>query len=328
MYLARKTTNRQTNFYIRSTYQDGAYLKSKDVFDLGTDPSIYIIYPGGTAYYFDEIIEETLLQQGLRATPDELDNIFWEFLDPETQRVINGFQRTPKTQTPDSVKTNGPVHLFDKRRIHYLKFATPDQHNLNTLPAKFFKALYNKSRDEIEQYFIAQERILNARELKTYVYTIFNLQQFFRQSIFPGNIQNLNQSRMDNFFIDTVCQLNEDKKFWAGMEPSKNLQDYLIKYVIMYFDSDFPSHPPFQDYLNAFRNQHRAHTPPKKVRVKTKEAAQLFETSWEKLKKMDLRSFNQLYRQLALKHHPDQGGKQEIFIKLNEIYEELLKKKN
>lgn len=327
MYLAREKNYRQTRYYIRNTYRDGPYLKSKDVFDLGATPSKYIIYPGGNAYYFDEVIEDALRLNGLHPTQDELDNIFWEFLDPEIQRVINGFQRSSIKSSAHSNKTNRPMHLFDKRRIHYLKFATPDQRRLHALPVKFFKELHGKSRDEIEQYFIVQERILNSRELKTYVHTIFDLQQFSNQNVSAKNISYLNQAGMDEFFIDTICRLNDDKKFWAGMETSNGLHDYLIKYVVMYFDHDFPGHSPFQEYLNDFRNRHRNYTPPKKVRIKIEDAARLFETSWDRLKQMDVRSFNQLYRKLALKHHPDQGGKQETFVQLTQIYEGLLKKK-
>jgi len=327
MYLARKINNRQTHYYIRDTYQDGVCLKSRDVFDLGINPSRYIKYPGGNAYYFDETVEESLAKQGLHPTQDELDNIFWEFLDPEIKRVIKGFQRTSNKNTPDPPETNKTVHLFDKRRIHYLRFAHTDQRHLYKLPTKFFKALGDKSRDEIEQYFITQERILKSHELKTYVYTIFDLQQFFNQASAQGP-QGLNPAQMDDFFIDAVCRLNDDKSFWAGMELFDRLQEYLIKYVVMYFDYDFPGRSPFLDYLNDFRNRHRVHEPPKKVRIKIEDAARLFETSWEKLKQMDLRTFNQLYRRQALKHHPDQGGNKATFIQLTEIYKELLRKKN
>jgi hypothetical protein len=132
---------------------------------------------------------------------------------------------------------------------------------------------------------------------------------------------------MDEFFIDVVCQLNEDKNFWAGMEMSDRLGDYLVKYVIMYFDYEFPRRSLFQDYLHEFINRHRTYIPPEKVRVNMEETARLFETSWEKLKKMDIKCFNRLYRKMALKHHPDQGGNPEAFVKLTKYYHGLLRKK-
>ena len=327
MYLARTKIKNHIHYYIRETYQDGPYLKSRDLFYLGTDPSKYIIYTSGTGYYFDEVIEETLAQFGLHPDQDELDRIFWAFLDPEIKRVITGFQRSFSKPKPASSKTYPPIHVFDKRRIHYLKFAQMDQRNLNRLPPKLFNVLHGKSRDEIEQYFLVQERILPQNELRTYVYTIFDLQKFFIEAIATQRPQDLRQSKMDEFFIDAVCMLNDDEKFWTGMAMSDRLSEYLVKYVIMYFDYDFPRVSPFQSYLRDFMNRHRTYLPPKKVRVNMEEAGRLFETSWEELKQMDIKSFNRLYRKMALKHHPDKGGEQETFVKLAKYYQGLLQKK-
>ena len=327
MYLARIKINGRTHFFIRDTYQDGPYLKSRDVFELGTDPSKYIIYPGGRGYYYDEVVEDTLSQFGLHPDQDELDHIFWEFLDPEIKRVIRGFQRYSSKYKTDSLKTYPQVHLFDKRRIHYLKFAQMDQRNLSKLPLKLFKVLHGKSRDEIEQYFLVQELILRSNELRTYVYTIFDLQRFFHEVVATQKPQALKQTKMDEFFINAVCQLNDDKEFWAGMAMSDRLRDYLVKYVIMYFDNEFPQYSLFQHYLHEFINRHRTYRPPKKVRLNMEEAGRLFETSWKKLKQMDLNSLNKLYRKMALKHHPDKGGSHETFVKLTKYYQGLLQKK-
>ena len=127
MYLARTTTERPTRFTIRETYRDGDLLKSRNVFDLGTDPSRYIVYPGGRGYYFDEKMEETLQDQGINPTQDDLDRIFWEFLDPAIKRVINGFQRTRSPSRPSIDPKTKKVHLFDQRRVLYLRFARLDQ---------------------------------------------------------------------------------------------------------------------------------------------------------------------------------------------------------
>ncbi|MEK6195700.1 MAG: J domain-containing protein, partial [Deltaproteobacteria bacterium] len=57
------------------------------------------------------------------------------------------------------------------------------------------------------------------------------------------------------------------------------------------------------------------------------EAGRLFETDWKKLKQMDARTFTRLYRRLAMKHHPDQGGHKRKFIKLTSLYRHLMRKK-
>ena len=327
MYLARKNIKSKTHYYIRDTYQDGSHLKSRDVFYLGTDPSRYIIYASGHGYYFDEVVEDTLEQFGLYPDQNELEHIFWDFLDPEIKRVIIGFQRSSDAPESTSQDIDLPIHLFDKRRIHYLKFAEMNQRNLNRLPRKLFKVLHGKSRDEIEQYFWVQERILQPNEIKAYVYTIFDLQRFFTERTAAQRPQGLNQVKMDDFFIDAVCTLKDDETFWSGMTVSDRLSEYLVRYVIMYFDYGFPQVSPFQSYLYDFMNRHRFYIPPKKVRLNMQEAARLFETSWEKLKEMDIPSFNRLYRKLALKHHPDQGGNQETFVKLAKYYQGLVDKK-
>ena len=81
MYLSRNTIDRQTHYSIRETYADGDCLKSQHLFDLGTDPSKYIIYPGGKGYYFDDRVQDALKKQGLNPTQDDLDPIFFEFLE-------------------------------------------------------------------------------------------------------------------------------------------------------------------------------------------------------------------------------------------------------
>ena len=96
---------------------------------------------------------------------------------------------------------------------------------MDRLPDKLFNVLCGKSRDEVEQYFLIQERILRPRELKKYVYTIFNLEQYFEHVIAAQNPQNLNQEKMDDYFIQRICQLNEDDDFWSGMPPIPKVEE-------------------------------------------------------------------------------------------------------
>jgi hypothetical protein len=328
MYLARENIRSQTHYSIRETYRDGDCLKSRDLFRLGTDPSKYIIYPGGKGYYFDEVVENTLVKHGLNPSQDELDNIFWEFLDPEIQRVIHGFEQQTKTPEPGSYANRQEYHPFDRRRIHFLRFGSMDQQQIHRLPDKFFRSLMGKSRDELEQYFMKEERILRPGELIRYLFAIFDLKEHllhFRPDQTAGG---LSLERVDNLFMDAVCALNNDDIFWAGMTMRDDLQEYLRRYLIAYFDQAVQRAAPMPRYAHEFINRHRTYQPPKKVRLNMAEASRLFETTWKHLRQMDSSTFTKLYRKQALKHHPDQGGSQEVFVKLTKLYEKLLKKKD
>ena len=70
MYLARKTISGIPYFFIRESYYDDACFRSRNLVELGPDPSRYIIYPGGNAYYFDEAIEAELEALGVTHVSD------------------------------------------------------------------------------------------------------------------------------------------------------------------------------------------------------------------------------------------------------------------
>lgn len=316
-----------TRFFIRETYRDGDVLKSRDVFDLGIDPSRFIVYPGGKGYYFDEKVEEALQEQGLNPTQDDLDRIFWEFLDPAIKRVIAGFERT--RSSPGAPRGQGAetVHPFDQRRVLYLRFARMDLGSPSAMPPRLFRHLHHKSRDEIEQHFLHQERILQARELNRYVWTLFDLNTVFKAACDPSTPTQLCQENVDEAFMTALCALGRDNSFWAGTPPADGLQEYLIRYAVMYFDHAFPVRMSPGDAFRDFMDQHRRYAPPQKVRLNMAEASRLFEMDWKKLQQMDARTFTRLYRRQAMKHHPDQGGNKRKFIKLNALYKHMMRKK-
>ena len=324
MYLARKRINHKMHYFIRQSIRGPGCLESRDLFDLGADPTRFIFYPGGNSYYFDPCIEESLRQQGLQIDPSELDAIFFEFLSPETQRVITGFDRSARRRhTPMPVGPHPVPHKFDKRRFHYLRFGSRTNQYINQVPEKIFRPLLNKSRDELEQYFLTAERILRPAEGLDYIAVIFELKRFIPdlQTEMPLTMQ------LDTFFIDRLCRLNNDPCFKAGMPTFQGLNEYLVKYAIMYFDSAGPYRRWGYDYIQAFINRHRAYTPPPKVRIKIQEAEQLFGHTWKELQRMDRSALTRKYRQLALKHHPDQGGRSETFQRLTAYYQALLAKR-
>ncbi len=331
MYLARKRKGNETRYSIRESFREDGCWKSRHLFDLGTDPSAYIIYPGGHGYYYHESIDDALADKGATPGPDDLDTIFWDFLDPEIKRVIEGFQRPGslhrREPKREDAEPRSPVHLFDRRRIHFLRCGQIDQRHIGRVPPRFFKAAWHKSRDEIEQMITEQERVLKAHERAVYVYAIFDLQRFFSSPFAKQNPAALDPEALDRFFIESVCDLNEDRELWRGTPATPGLRSYLVRYVILYFDSEFARPTFLQDYIEDFINRRRRYIPPEKVQQRMKEAGELFETTFSALKQMSRRELTRLYRKLAMQHHPDQGGSQETFVRLTETYQILLKKK-
>jgi hypothetical protein len=324
MYLARRHIHHRTHYFICQSIAGPGCMQSRDLFDLGIDPTRFIHYPGGNSYYFDSCIEDSLLRQGVTVSQDDLDAIFFEFLAPETQRVIIGFDRRRKRKQPPllSGACQAP-HIFDKRRYHYLRFGSLNRQHIRRVPEKVFRALLKKSRDELEQYFLVEERILRPTERFNYVAVIFELKRFS-----PAARSNLPLTpQMDGYFIDRLCSLNKDPHYTAGIPQFQGLYEYLVKYAVMYFDSETPyllNHP---DYIQEFMNRHRSYAPPPKVRMKIREAERLFGHTWKALQSMDRSALTRCYRQLALKHHPDHGGQGDVFRRLTAYYKVLLAKK-
>jgi hypothetical protein len=203
-----------------------------------------------------------------------------------------------------------------------------DQRDMGRLPLKFFRVLHNKSRDEIEQTLINMETVLTAREYKAYTYVIFDLQQFFYESYAKNTPQSLNTDKVDAHFIEQVCRLNTDRFFWAGMKSGDRLHNYLVRYVLMYFDHDFASRSFMEETIRQFINSHRDHHGPYKTGAFTlKRASAAFGEPQEVLKKMGRKEFARLYRLKALQLHPDKGGAHDEFVKLTDAYHALLKTK-
>ena len=334
MYLAQKKIKGKTHYFIRESYRRAEQFLSRDLIALGTDPGQYIVYPGGNSFYVDAVIEEGLAELDIEADQEALEEVFWRFLDPEIRRALEHFRhraersrRSRRAEEP-AKPLDAPAHIFDQRRIHFLKFGQIDQRDIGKLPKSLFRVLYRKSRDEIEQAFLDMETVLAPREYKTYTYAIFNLQQFFYESFAKTNPQMLNQSQVDDHFIKQVCTLNRDRSFWAGMPADDRLQEYLIRYVCMYFDYDFGSGALLEDYIRNFINSKRACRPPDPTSaVNLKEASILFGESKEALHRLSRSELARRYRRQALKLHPDQGGNHEKFVKLTEVYHGLLRTK-
>ncbi|MBW2568815.1 MAG: J domain-containing protein [Deltaproteobacteria bacterium] len=333
MYLAIKRNKGETRYYIRESYKDGNCLRSRDLFDLGTDPAGYIIYPGGKAFYIDETVDDRLRTLSQDYSVEDLDDIFWCFLKPEIRMALEPYRHKgrilrKRTNKKKEEKQQNEFHIFDKRRIHYLKFGQIDQGRIGRITPKMFNNLINKSRDELEQYFMEMERDLDRSEFKTYVYVSFDLQKYFTELVAKLMPQGLNQNKVDQYFLEEICRLNSDRDFWSGMDTEGNLHEYLIRYVIMFFDSEYGRSFFLDDYIRDYMDSKRRYVSPRRsTSVVLDEASTIFGVKKDVLRKMNKKDLTRIYRQMAQKLHPDKGGEKGKFVKLSEAYNELLKSK-
>ena len=333
MYLARKTVGGETHYVIRESFQERDVYLCRDLYDLGAEPERYIVYPGGNAFYIDDAVVEGVRSQGSEPAQDEMETIFWPFLRSDLQYKLEPFRRQERRlkgerRAGEAAVRPESVHLFDRRRLHFLRTGRIDQRLLGQLPPSLWRRFQGRSRDEIEQDFLGMECVLRPREYKAYTYAVFDLQRFFSQRFARDTPELLHADDVDAFFIGEVCRLHDDALFWAGIETGRRLSDYLVRYVIMYFDYDYPQRSAAAEYIRDFMNRHRQYRPPASVMLSMQEIAAVFGKSREVLKKMSRRDLWRLYRRRAQELHPDKGGDHERFVALNEAYHKLLRTKH
>ena len=335
MYLARTPVSGRHRYVLRESVQKNGIYHHRDLFDLGSNPSEFIVYPGGNAYYIEAAVEERLDRLGVEMQNDELDDLFWPYVKPRIRRAIESFRHRGRIHRDrarlgalEKKKIHLRTHIFDKRRVHFLKSGRSDQRGLGRMPAELLHWLQNKSRDEIEQRFMRKERVLRPGEIKTYVYVIFDLKRFFATILAERAPEMLDQEDLDTYFVREICRLNRSAEFWGDSGHGTWLHEYLVRYLILYFDTEF-SHGGFlQDELRAFVNRHRAYHPPTiRAKFSVPEASTLFGVAQDVLEKMSLSALTRRYRRLALKHHPDRGGDPDTFIRITEAYQSMARLK-
>lgn len=327
MYIAYERHNQSYRYLIRASCTVDDRLTYTDIYDLGNDPTRFIHYIGSNGFYFDEEMEDAVNQSGLARSEDELEDLLWPWVRRDVRDAVQVFKnRSYKTRSrplgrDEKEKIKKTIHPFDKRRAHFLKFGHMDQGAVETMPPVLFKSLLGCCRDEIEQRFLQQEYQLKARELKTYVYTVFDLQRFFKSFMAKQMPHVLDQKKVDIFFIEDVCRLNEDL-----FNISTSLHPYLKRYVIMFFDYLYADSTLLDDFAKAFMNRHRVYKPKPRNPVSQDMAMTLFKLSRTDLKTMTQKQLTRLYRKMARDVHPDTGGSKEKFVELNNAYQMLLEK--
>ena len=332
MYLARQIKEGKVHYFIRESYLDGSRWKSRDLADLGEDPGHWIHTPNLTSYYIDETIEDALRAKGVEARQEELEEVFWPFLNPAVRRIIQNYSvrrsgekggRIPRSELAELQKD---LHIFDKSRLHFLRYGATDRRRMSSRPMRGYNRLLRKSRDEIEQLIEGMEASLRPHERRAYVYFIFNLQRFFSSPLAAGYPEAMDPDRMDEAFLEEVCRLQADPVLFPDEGGRNGLDPVLVRYVIMYFDSEFRAIHPEWDYVQDFVHRHRSHRKPlrRHPRMPVEEACRTLDIPPEAFGQLSLRQLAQHYRKKALEHHPDRGGTHEQFIRLTKAYKDLL----
>jgi len=332
LYLAREHIAGRTHYTIRESYRKADAILCRNLFDLGSDPERFIVYPGGNAFFIDAVVEDGIRALGSEPAPEDMEDLFWPFLKPDIRRRLEPFRRQEcqarSRRRPSEATDRLDAHVFDKRRIHFLKTGQTDPRVLGRVPPVLLRRFRNKSRDEIEQSFMEMETHLRPLDYKTYTYAIFNVHQFFHQRFASRHPEFLDPDEVDACFIDKVCALHGDPSFWSGMDAGNRLSDYLVRYAIMYFDHDYAARSLAEEDLQDFINRHRYYRPPSSVAVRMEEMAAIVGKSRDVLKTINRRDLRRLYRRRAQELHPDKGGDHERFVKLNQAYQCLLRTKH
>ncbi len=328
MYLARSIQGGKTRYILRQSVPAGDGFRHRDLCDLGPEPQRFLVYPGGNAFTFAEELLEALQAGGVEPTTEELEDLFWPFLEEAIRRRLEPFrrreQRAQGDRRPRREVPAAEVHPFDRRRLFFLRTGQTDSRGSERLPASLWGRFAGKSRDEIEQGFMDQETALRPRELKAYTYAIFDLQRFFPQRYARENPQFLDLEAMDERFLESLCGLLEDARFWGGLEPRERLRSYLFRYVVMYFDYDFGP-PPLAQFLQEFLYRRQAFRPAAPRTPEPEAVAEAFGRPIADLRALNRRQLARLYRRRARELHPDRGGSHERFIRLAEAYQALLR---
>ena len=333
MYLATRRIGGRNYFWIRESYSLRGEWHSRVLMDLGSDPSIFIEYPGGRTFFIRDDVEEKLRSMDASPSADEIEDIFWPFLRADVRHAQEHFRNRsiyrskPRMRmgVDEEKRLDEQIHEFDRRRLQFLRTGAIDLSRIRTVPLRYFRKLADRSRDEIEQYFQDEEYILSERELKRYLYASFDLQRFFATHDARSYPEFLNQERVDQVFLESVCSMQTDPRYWRKRPPAGGLSEHLVRYVIMFFDNEFGADSFLSDFVNSFIGRNRRYVPPRfKPTLDDGEARLFFERSKEELLAMDKKSLARLYKQQARKHHPDHGGDHERFIRLTTVYKAVI----
>lgn len=329
MYLAKTDAGlRQYRYILRESYRSGDVYCSRDLADLGRDPSRFIVYSDETSFLIDEDFLRGLRQQGVRAPDNELEDLLFPFVDPYIQNRLRPFRNRSKYRNWEPVGSHmreramAETHIVDRRRLHFLRLGRTSAETIAKTPA-IYSVLLDKSRDEIEQLIMQREQALPAREYQQYLFALFDLHRHFNESYARSMPEALNREQLDDLFVDAVCRLNDDQGFWQGFPRGDGLPSYLIRYLVMYFDAA-PDGPIFRAGFSRSRSRRTFRSASVSSGMSRQQAMAMFGLSSAQLTSLRKADLTRLYRRKAQELHPDKGGDTGQFIRLTAAYDALL----
>ncbi len=331
MYLAKIRVNKSLHYLIRQSYFDrkNKCYRYQEIYNLGENPKDAIHIFDERICYFVEELENALTDRTNEDPTILLENLLWDFLPREYRQRLSFHSGREKIHVrplseSDREAIAREIHIFDRRRLYFLRYNGIDQSRLYRMHEKLCRPLLGQCRDEREYHFREQESILRPTEYKTYVYAIFDLQRHFQEYYSTFMPEALNQDKIADHLEKDICVLHRDKVFWKGMENSFSLNEHLRRYLFMFFDFNYARRSYIDDFARHFQDSHRTFSWPDKNTVSQEETSSIFGEDFEKLKRMKQDELTRLFRKKAKELHPDIGGEHENFILLCNAYNDLL----
>ena len=285
MYLAKLKSGPTTSYQIRQSYEtEKNSFNYRIVFDLGDKPRRFIQPFADHIVLFDDNLRQAVCVHAGENCETVLEQLLQDFLPQAAKQRLAMFRgRTSHRSGPlteaDKKAIAAQVHLFDRRRLFYLRYGAVDQSRLARLHEKCCRPLLGQSRDEREFYFIAEEKALQPGQYLQYVYAIFNLQRYFRQSFAPWLPESLAFEEIAEHFEQELCLLNRDGRFWQKEQTGYSLHHHLTRYLLMFFDYPPDRRSFFADFAESFMAGHRSFRwPEKKTGRSAEKISALFAT--------------------------------------------------
>ncbi len=332
MYLARIRQGREVRYFLRQSFFDqrqGCYL-FRQIYDLGTRPGDFIDHADAGLPVFHRRSggggrPGWCRQEGRRSARGAVVGVFHQ---GRAGAILTGCTGAgpsagSRSRLEDEERLQREIHLFDRRRLYFLRFGAVDQSRIHRLHKKLCRPLLGQCRDEREFSFAEQEKVLSPAEYRIYVFAIFDLQRFFSESYAAYLPEALDQALMADRLVEEICRLNRDDHFWAGMAQEDWLHPHLRRYLVMFFDYGYGHRPFVQDFAREFMDRHRTFRWPEREGPSEADKSAVFGRTMAELRRLPKRELTRLFRKRAKELHPDSGGNHERFILLSATYEEL-----